>query len=180
MSWQPSLCQEVGDVVARLLGGAVLLCVVSNAIFLFYLPSRRSRGSDGRCQAQRSESRQCADSREGGQAGQRASPAEQRSEAPSTDRRRSTAGQRSDSGPNGWLGPAAARLEQRRKPMVLFVPEQQLPGRASQAGGSLWPPAPDKPAQAIAPARRLHEAGLGKSGSFPRQRELTAGPPRGQ
>lgn len=64
--------------------------------------------------------------------------------------------------------------------MVLFVPEQQLPSRASQAEGSLWPPAPDKPAQAIAPARRLPKAGLGKSGSFPRQRELTAGPPRGQ
>lgn len=120
MSWQQSLCREVGDVVARLLGGAVLLCVVSNAVFLvrkgrgraarlallpwsagerrpssngeglsasaertgeraccqaptrrsfspqFYLPSRRSPRSDGRSQAQRSESRQPANCRGSG------------------------------------------------------------------------------------------------------------------
>ncbi|XP_039180707.1 transmembrane protein 272 isoform X5 [Crotalus tigris] len=180
MSWQQSLCREVGDVVARLLGGAVLLCVVSNAVFLFYLPSRRSRGSDGRSQARRSESRQPASSREGGPAAQRASPAEQRSEPPPTDRRRPMAGQRSRSGPSGWLGTADARAEQRR-PLVFFVPEQ-LPSRASQAAGGLCkgPPAPDKPAQAVADGRRWHEAGLRESGSLPRQRALIAGPPGGQ
>ncbi|XP_039180698.1 transmembrane protein 272 isoform X1 [Crotalus tigris] len=117
---------------------------------------------------------------EGGPAAQRASPAEQRSEPPPTDRRRPMAGQRSRSGPSGWLGTADARAEQRR-PLVFFVPEQ-LPSRASQAAGGLCkgPPAPDKPAQAVADGRRWHEAGLRESGSLPRQRALIAGPPGGQ
>lgn len=291
-SWQQSLCREVGDVVARLLGGAVLLCVVSNAVFLVRKgrgraardpsrspgclglpesgaqgapfgrggplepPERKEAGSapaarprraarslpsstcppgavgartagarrkgarvvspqaaevrePGLCkggavrlEGRRGEKREAgalpaerkaptgrrggltaspgpSPSPEGGPAAQRASPAEQRSEAPSTDRRRPTAGQRSGSGPSGWLGSADARAEQRR-PVVFFVPEQ-LPSRASQAaGGGLWPPAPDKPAQAVADARRWHEAGLRESGSLPRQRALIAGPPGGQ
>ncbi|KAM6453518.1 uncharacterized protein PHA67_019359 [Liasis olivaceus] len=142
MSWQQNACQEVGNVVARLLGGAVLLCVASNAVFLFYLPSGRSRGSDDRRQAQRSEGRQPASSREGGPAAQRASSVGKWREAPSTDRRRPTAGQRSSSGLSCWLGTAAALAEPRGRTMILLVPER-LPSRlASQGKGSLWPPAP--------------------------------------